>query len=794
MALLPFSATVQKGTVRPRSPSADEESAPLKQRVRQSAASSSLSTPASVLDSTANRKHMFSNMGQPMHDDGPSTSTHVEGNVSNGHSAVQPGSLPPSILSSIIPVRPSGTLMYEDDHDWASVQEKLKEQGDVEGQMEVDGDIDGKGKGTSQVIGRPGAGGGKRMPVEREEVVRLVLQGLRDIGYHQSADVLEAESGYQLCDGAATDFQNAILGGRWSDALDLLPELGIPVSNPAAEAGPSSESSSVTSDKAGNGVMSGTSPGDQARFLISQQKYLEYLEVGQQKKALSVLRGELARVAKDQNVLHTLSGFMMCLDKEDLYERAGWDGSRGISRRQLLEHLQEFISPRLMVPSRRLATLFDQARQQQQSTALYLDHPEANSLYSDYRNKPDQFPSVTTHVLVDHTDEVWRIEWSPDGTKLASAGKDRIVVIWNVEPTTREDGSVRYNVTPSHHFSDHNDPIDSMAWSPDGKLLVTGADKNVHIWDTEKGIHIPKQTPGWQHTDTISSIQWTSDGSEFLVTSMDCRIVFYNRAGKLLRQWSTFPLQFNDCCLVPDGSILIAITTPLKRVAHNDRLKQAMSGRPVESNSSGSGSGAAGSGSAAAATAGGGLTLLGGPDFGFATMEHSIVMVRMSDHEIIDWSQDLRCEMTSIRLSSDGKRALVSCSPDEIQEWSIYPGLKYLRRHTGHIQGNFLIRSCFGAVKDQFVLSGSEDGHVYVWQGKATHPIEVLSGHSDVVNAVAWNPVGSRKIFASCSDDKTVRIWQPPTSAVDVPTEPGLSEKIEVENSFTDSAGDGMVL
>lgn len=183
MALLPFSATVQKGTVRPRSPSADEESAPLKQRVRQSAASSSLSTPASVLDSTANRKHMFSNMGQLMHDDGPSTSTHVEGNVSNGHSAVQPGSLPPSILSSIIPVRPSGTLMYEDDHDWASVQEKLKEQGDVEGQMEVDGDIDGKGKGTSQVIGRPGAGGGKRMPVEREEVVRLVLQGLRDIGY-----------------------------------------------------------------------------------------------------------------------------------------------------------------------------------------------------------------------------------------------------------------------------------------------------------------------------------------------------------------------------------------------------------------------------------------------------------------------------------------------------------------------------------------------------------------------------------------------------------------------------------
>ena len=31
---------------------------------------------------------------------------------------------------------------------------------------------------------------------------------------------------------------------------------------------------------------------------------------------------------------------MMSLDKEDLYERAVWDGAAGTSRRRLLEHLQ----------------------------------------------------------------------------------------------------------------------------------------------------------------------------------------------------------------------------------------------------------------------------------------------------------------------------------------------------------------------------------------------------------------------------------------------------------------------
>lgn len=44
------------------------------------------------------------------------------------------------------------------------------------------------------------------------------------------------------------------------------------------------------------------------RFLISQQKYLEMLELGAQKKALAVLRNELAPVTRDSEVLHALSG------------------------------------------------------------------------------------------------------------------------------------------------------------------------------------------------------------------------------------------------------------------------------------------------------------------------------------------------------------------------------------------------------------------------------------------------------------------------------------------------------
>jgi hypothetical protein len=121
----------------------------------------------------------------------------------------------------------------------------------------------------------------------------------------ESANTLEAESGYVLSSQSAQDFQSAILGGRWSEALGLLPHLGIPLPPPPPV---SSSSSSVASGKS-KAVASGRgTPAENIRFLVSQQKYLEMLEVGIQKKALAVLRNELAPVTRDSEVLHTLSG------------------------------------------------------------------------------------------------------------------------------------------------------------------------------------------------------------------------------------------------------------------------------------------------------------------------------------------------------------------------------------------------------------------------------------------------------------------------------------------------------
>lgn len=54
------------------------------------------------------------------------------------------------------------------------------------------------------------------------------------------------------------------------------------------------------------------------KFLLLEQKYLEYLEDGTVLEALQVLRNELTPLGHNTGRVHQLSAFMMCSGKEEL--------------------------------------------------------------------------------------------------------------------------------------------------------------------------------------------------------------------------------------------------------------------------------------------------------------------------------------------------------------------------------------------------------------------------------------------------------------------------------------------
>lgn len=60
------------------------------------------------------------------------------------------------------------------------------------------------------------------------------------------------------------------------------------------------------------------------KFLLLEQKYLEYLEDGRPLEALHVLRNELTPLQHNTPRVHQLSSYMMCASPADLYRRARW--------------------------------------------------------------------------------------------------------------------------------------------------------------------------------------------------------------------------------------------------------------------------------------------------------------------------------------------------------------------------------------------------------------------------------------------------------------------------------------
>jgi WD40 repeat protein len=132
----------------------------------------------------------------------------------------------------------------------------------------------------------------------------------------------------------------------------------------------------------------------------------------------------------------------------------------------------------------------------------------------------DKFPRITTAILQVHSDEVWNLEWSHNGKFLASASKDRSVVIWSVTTTPNPDVALHLDLR-GHPFS-----VGCLAWSPDDTILLSSSEVYIKMWNTETGICIRTIEA---HMETVSALAWVPDGSGFISGSQDRKINLWAR-------------------------------------------------------------------------------------------------------------------------------------------------------------------------------------------------------------------------------------------------------------------------
>ncbi|KAI9847978.1 MAG: hypothetical protein M1837_001496 [Sclerophora amabilis] len=383
---------------------------------------------------------------------------------------------------------------------------------------------------------------------DREEVIRILIQSLSDLGYNGAALTLSRESGYDLESPSVAAFRNSVLQGEWGEAESLL-------------------FGNYTSDGGGGGVYleNGGSNGfggglvlaeganrKEILFWMRQQKFLELLEERDLGSALMVLRQELTPLNQDIAKLHALSSLVMCQSAEDLKAQAEWDGAAGQSRHALLSELSKSISPSVMVPENRLATLLQQVKRSQISNCLYHNTAKSPSLYSDHMCDRSVFPTRTLLELEQHSDEVWFLEFSHDGSRLATASKDRTVIIYDVP-----------SFETIHTLSKHGEAVAFVAWSPDDtKLISCSRDYKARLWDTHSGkcLHVIDQ-----HNEPVTACAWAPDGLSFVTGSLDrtTQLCVWDLDCKKLHSWpGGFRVQ--DCSITPDGQRLVVAGTERK--------------------------------------------------------------------------------------------------------------------------------------------------------------------------------------------------------------------------------------
>ena len=113
---------------------------------------------------------------------------------------------------------------------------------------------------------------------------------------------------------------------------------------------------------------------------------------------------------------------------------------------------------------------------------------------------------------------------------------------------------------------------------------------------------------------------------------------------------------------------------------------------------------------------------------------------------------------SNISKNDKGKYILINISKTD-PKISLYNlgNTKIEGNYYGHTQKTMIIKCSFAGDKDQYIISGSEDSNVYLWDRNIPgRPKYIFKEHLGIVNSVE---LLFNDVLLSASDDKSLKIW-----------------------------------
>jgi WD40 repeat protein len=316
---------------------------------------------------------------------------------------------------------------------------------------------------------------------------------------------------------------------------------------------------------------------------------------------------------------------------------------------------------------------------------------------------------------------------SPDGARLAVAGKDGVIRV--VNPA---DGKPLFQATG------HAGPILAVAFSPNNQFLASGGgDKTLRIWNAGNGQQVATAEA---HPGAVHAVAFHPNSS----------LVFSAGDGGMWKSWkvplptppaSVQAVQVNDkplrCLAVtPTGShVLVGGDEP---AVHLYGIDGGASQRTFP--------GSGGPVLAVAVSRNNALVATGGAD-------KTVRLYQLADAKLLG-SFPVSAPVRSLAFSPNHQTLTAACEDQSVPSWALQPPAlgKPLQGFAHAAAATSVVYASDG----NSFYTGSADRTVKAWKFASENPIRNL-GHPNLVDAVAFHPDGSQ--LATGGHDGNVRLW-----------------------------------
>ena len=350
----------------------------------------------------------------------------------------------------------------------------------------------------------------------------------------------------------------------------------------------------------------------------------------------------------------------------------------------------------------------------------------------EYRYLRTRIDALQT--LTGHTEEVSSVAFSPDGKRIVTGSNDRTARLWDAA-TGQEILALK----------GHTLWITSVAFSPDGKRIVTGAGDysqpgkmqgEAKVWDAATGQELLSLRG---HADCVWAVRFSPDGQHIVTASDDQTARVWDAAtGQEIFTFRGHAGGVRSVAFSPDGQRIITGS-----VDETAKVWDAATGQEllVLKNISVVWS--------VAFSPNGQRIATGNADntakvWDAVTGEELLVLKHAS-------------VVSSVAFSPDGKRILTGSWDRTAKVWDIATGeeIFVLKGHASNL------RSVAFSPDGKRIATGSADNTAKVWDAEKGQEVPTLKGHGDFVSSIAISPDGQRIVTGS--GDGTAKVWDSST-------------------------------